>query len=67
MVQFMIFPDDSYASIFLINSCILICDAGSGKEYFMRQTTKNLSLPVGDTQKDFRLHKPDAFSGGRHS
>ena len=33
----------------------------------MRQTVKDLSLPVGDTQKDFRLHKPDAFSGGRHS
>ena len=61
----MIFPDDSYASIFLINFRILICDAGSGKEYFMRQTVKDLSLPVGDTQRDFRLHKLDAFSGVR--
>ena len=30
----------------------------------MRQTVKDLSLPVGDTQRDFRLHKLDAFSGG---
>ena len=31
----------------------------------MRQTVKDLSLPVGDTQRDFRLHKLDAFSGVR--
>ena len=31
----------------------------------MRQTIKDLSLPVGDTQRDFRLHKLDAFSGVR--
>ena len=31
----------------------------------MRKTIKDLSLPVGDTQRDFRLHKLDAFSGVR--
>ena len=31
----------------------------------MRQIVKDLSLPVGDTQRDFRLHKLDAFSGVR--